>query len=397
MPTQTRRRPDSAALCVSLTRRPPESFFRTLARPRARASSEISRRAGGSGAARVPNFVFNSSNSEGRASNLTFTPRAENPSDRARRLFALLRGVSAATMAHEISATRILSFAPELTTRMTPPTRSAIVVAHPGHEVRLHGWLERERPLVLVLTDGSGREGRSRIGSTTSYLEKFGARQGCVFGRFTDLEVYRAVLARDSSVFTSLCDELADAFVAEGVGAVVGDASEGYNSTHDICRLVVNAAVELASRALGRAVSNYDFPVVARPDHCPAPLRARAVWLRLDDETFARKLSAAREFYPELFAEVETAARGRGANTLSDFLEQNDRRESATALEGLEVFRVECLRPVVRGESSDARTPFYETHGERQVRARHYERVIRLGEHMRPLAEAPCEHVGRSR
>ncbi|PYT01250.1 MAG: hypothetical protein DMF65_07865 [Acidobacteria bacterium] len=94
-------------------------------------------------------------------------------------------------MAHEISARRILSFAPELTTRMTPPTPSAIVVAHPGHEVRLHGWLERERPLVLILTDGSGREGRSRIASTTRYLEKFGARRGRVFGRFTDLEVYR--------------------------------------------------------------------------------------------------------------------------------------------------------------------------------------------------------------
>ena len=57
----------------------------------------------------------------------------------------------------------------------------------------------------------------------------------------------------------------------------------------------------------------------------------------------------------------------------------------------------DLLRPAVRGgESSDARAPFYETHGERQVRAGHYERVIRLGEHMRPLAEALCEHVERS-
>src|SRR5207302_1404403 len=31
---------------------------------------------------------------------------------------------------------------------------SALLVAHPGHELRVHGWLERERPLVFVLTDG---------------------------------------------------------------------------------------------------------------------------------------------------------------------------------------------------------------------------------------------------
>ncbi|PYT01249.1 MAG: hypothetical protein DMF65_07860 [Acidobacteria bacterium] len=154
----------------------------------------------------------------------------------------------------------------------------------------------------------------------------------------------------------------------------------------------------MAARSDERPIANYDFPVVARPDHCPAPLRALSLWLRLDDETFARKLAAAREFYPELFAEVETAAQGRGENTLSHFLEHSDRHESETALEGLEVFSVECLRPAVRGgESSDARAPFYETHGERQVRAGHYERVIRLREHVRPLADALDEHVERSR
>ncbi|PYS79387.1 MAG: hypothetical protein DMF66_02925 [Acidobacteria bacterium] len=301
-------------------------------------------------------------------------------------------------MAHEISSTRILSFVPELTTRMTPPTRSAIVVAHPGHEVRLHGWLERERPLVLVLTDGSGREGRSRISSTTRYLEKLGARRGRVFGRFTDLEVYRAVLARDFPVFTSLCDELADAFVAEGVSAVVGDASEGYNSTHDLCRLVVNVAVELAARSDERPIANYDFPVVARPDHCPAHLRARALWLRLDDETFARKLSAAREFYPALAAETADALQGRGDERVSGHFKLKDDEHAATDLDGLDTFRVECLRPVSHGDAPfESRVPFYELQGEMRVAEGLYEQVIRFGEHMRPLAEALCEHVERRR
>jgi hypothetical protein len=40
---------------------------------------------------------------------------------------------------------------------MTFHDMAAVVVTHPGHEVRIHGWLERERSLVFVLTDGAGR------------------------------------------------------------------------------------------------------------------------------------------------------------------------------------------------------------------------------------------------
>ena len=35
-----------------------------------------------------------------------------------------------------------------------------LFVAHPGHELCVHGWLEIARPKVFVLTDGSGRSGR---------------------------------------------------------------------------------------------------------------------------------------------------------------------------------------------------------------------------------------------
>ncbi|HEU4595091.1 MAG TPA: hypothetical protein VFS10_07955, partial [Pyrinomonadaceae bacterium] len=177
---------------------------------------------------------------------------------------------------------------------------AAVVVAHPGHEVRIHGWLERERPRVFILTDGSGRAGQPRIASTSRYLEKFGLRPAPLYGRFTDLEIYAALLRRDYELFVSLSEELADAFVAEGISRVVGDASEGYNTTHDVCRLLTDAAVEMARRSESREVESYDYPVVRRPDHCHESRRAAAVWLHLDEETFGRKLAAAFEFYPEL-------------------------------------------------------------------------------------------------
>jgi len=273
---------------------------------------------------------------------------------------------------------------------------AAVVVAHPGHEVRLHGWLERERPQVFILTDGSGRAGQPRIASTSRYLEKFGLRPARVYGRLTDLEVYAALLARDHGLLLSLCEELADAFVAGGVTRVVADASEGYNTTHDVCRLVADAAVELARRACGREVRSYDYPVVRRPDHCPEPRRAGAVWLHLDEETFGRKLSAAFEFYPELAAETREALGGRGHEAAVRHFDLHADEHAATDLSGLDMFRVECLRPVSAGDPPfDGEVPFYEQRGESKVAEGLYGRVIRYREHLAPLADALRRHVER--
>jgi hypothetical protein len=153
---------------------------------------------------------------------------------------------------------------------------AALVIAHPGHEARLRGWVERARPRVFVVTDGSGRGGVSRIGETARALKETGA------------------------------------------------------------------------------LSDY---------------------LKLM----------------------------RGGDAANDANDMND----AAVSSGLDLFRVECLRPVngrangasssslMSSSSSSAAKPFYELHSERQVVAGHYERVIHYREHLLPLANALCEHVGR--
>jgi hypothetical protein len=279
---------------------------------------------------------------------------------------------------------------------MTFKHPAAVVVAHPGHEVRIHGWLERERPTVFILTDGAGRAGRPRIAATTEYLKRFGMPPGRLFGQFTDTEIYRRVLARDLDSFVRLSEELAEAFVASGVECVTGDASEGYNTSHDIARLLTNAAVEMARRGDGREVANYDFPVVNRPDHCPAHLREGAAWLRLDDEAFGRKLDAAFEFYPELAAETRDALDGRGQERVVEYFDLTHDEHAATDLSGLDMFRVECLRPATPAAAPfESERPFYELQGERKVAEGFYAEVIRYGDHLRPIADALRENVER--
>ena len=293
--------------------------------------------------------------------------------------------------------------------------RAALVVAHPSHELRVHGWLEQTKPYVCVLTDGAGRSGEPRLSRTTEVLSRCGATAGAIYGRLTDLEVYAAILDGDAKLFGDRVEELAQAFVEEQIDYVVGDAAEGYSVTHDICRIMIGAAIELAERAYGHRVANFDFLVVGPPDECPSELRDEAIWLRLDDDIFDRKVKAALAYTPKLATDVEAALAGapfRGVRRFSEpqLAGEVDVELSGTVLEELETrpilkaqlrdmldgvpieaFRVECLRPVGNDSGTGWTTnnpPFYELYGEKLVAAGRYERVIRFQEHMLPLAQA---------
>lgn len=250
---------------------------------------------------------------------------------------------------------------------------AVLVVAHPGHELRVYGWLKVARPTVFVLTDGSGRSGKSRMGSTLQVLEETGSRPGAICGRLTDRELYGSLLRLEFKVFVGLAAELAAELSDERLDAVVADSAEGYNPAHDVCRTIVNTAVELANRKRLRPISNFDFPVTSRPDVYAESLQSRSLCLQLDNETFERKIAAARR-YVDLKMDVEDA--------FNRF--------------GVEAFRTEYLRPFEVSVSPErGMSPLYEKYGEARVGAGHYATVIRYREHIYPLERAMAEYVER--
>ena len=113
---------------------------------------------------------------------------------------------------------------------MPPPLsdscNAAVVVAHPGHELVIHHYLERHRPLYLCLTDGSGGKGQSRLASTSRLLQGVGASRGPIYGRFSDKEVYRILLDGRVDVFVDLVNELAGSLIDADIQCVTGDAME---------------------------------------------------------------------------------------------------------------------------------------------------------------------------
>ena len=232
----------------------------------------------------------------------------------------------------------------------------------------VHGWLEVVRPLVFVLTDGSGHSNQSRLGSTTKVLERAGAKTGSLYGHLTDAAAYAAILNHDFEVFINFASELSAAFVNEQIDLVAGDALEGYNPMHDVCRLVINAAVSAARGTHGHDIANLEFSLVDQTAGCPEPPGAEEIRMQLDEGALSRKISAARG-YAELSGEVSSAL-GKGS---------------------VEAFRLERLRPAdleSRASRGNEKPPFYEEYGEKQVAAGYYTRVLRYSEHIAPLAEA---------
>src|SRR5439155_2230737 len=143
--------------------------------------------------------------------------------------------------------------------------RVALVMAHPGHELRIHGVLERVRPWAYVLTDGSGPGSHGRVFSTTRVLEQAGARRGEIYSPFTDASLYQFLLDRRFDVLCRLADDLAESLARHDIRAVLGDASECYNPAHEVCRLLIDAAIRLVARRGAVRPANYDFLLVGRP------------------------------------------------------------------------------------------------------------------------------------
>jgi len=254
---------------------------------------------------------------------------------------------------------------------ISPDKKTALVIGHPGHELRVFHWLEITQPAVFVLTDGSGRSGISRLSSTTRILEQVGASRGSLYGPLTDGAAYDAILNQEFGVFIGLMRRLARSLIDDGVTCVVGDALEGYSPTHDVCRLLTGAAVEIVQNTTGRAVEYFEFLLDGRPDSAMTS-PDQDLRLDLDDEAFARKIAAAQS-YRELESEINEA------------ITRNQ----------LDAFRVECLSRVPNRplDFAPEHKPYYELYGEQKVSSGHYTHVIRHREHLIPLTHALWREV----
>ena len=123
-----------------------------------------------------------------------------------------------------------------------------LIVAHPGHELQLFNWMERERPIVFILSDGSGGAQNSRLDYSVSAIRAAGATLIEGSGQRSDREWYAAILAGNIAAFTETADTIAAAALTTHAQTVVADAADGYNPLHDLCQAIASLVVARIAR-----------------------------------------------------------------------------------------------------------------------------------------------------
>lgn len=247
---------------------------------------------------------------------------------------------------------------------------SALIVAHSGHELFVSAWLRRSRPLVFILTDGSGRKSAPRVETSRCIVKSVGGRAGSVFGRCSDQAIYRAVIGRDLALFAGLAAEISQALADAGIRQVVFDAYERQYLSHDLCHIIASAAVAQAENLSGTAIHRLVYPMFGYFGQRRQTGAGDAVGFELDDEGLEWKIRSARSFPdPALQKEVDDLIAQRGRDGL--------RREALLPTDPQSGF-----------EDPEIDPPRYEAHGEKLVAQGHYGEVIRYREHVAPLAAA---------
>jgi hypothetical protein len=250
-------------------------------------------------------------------------------------------------------------------------SRSLLVIAHPGHELRVFNWLQQRRSGVFILTDGSGSADEGRMDETELLLRAVSASRVGWLESYADKEVYRLMLEGQAGPFTDLVRELARYIVAHEIEEIVGDMIEGYNPSHDLCRNLINAAVELAALMGHKTGRNLAFALVGNPNPVGKGVQPLEV-IRLDDAALEQKCAASMN-YSALRHEVELALRSFG--------------KKAFATEAF-------YDATVLGDEPSTIPPYYESYGEKQVASGRYDRVIRFHTHVKPLVAAIRKELG---
>jgi hypothetical protein len=240
--------------------------------------------------------------------------------------------------------------------------RAMLIVAHPGHELRLLGWMQAARPLVQVLTDGTGAGDACRLAATAQVLTECGASAGRVFGAIADHALYSDVLQHQPSRLAAALDAMVEEAIDHDIELVVADPAEGYNPAHDLCRVLADLVAILVEQQTGRRLFSlaYDLTEWESADGC----EERILW-PVSETTHCRK--------------VELAAGFPGV-----------REDAAAAIAALGEahFRNERFWRVPMGGARLPDRPAYEAFGERRVAAGRYGQVLRYADHVRPMVEA---------
>jgi hypothetical protein len=231
-----------------------------------------------------------------------------------------------------------------------------LIIAHPGHELRLFAWMERERPLVFILSDGSGGAQSSRLDHSVSGIRAVGATLIEGSGQRSDREWYAAILAGDISAFTHVADAIIAAALTTQAPLVVSDAVDGYNPLHDLCQAIAGAVI-------ARIARHSKAPKFLVSPATPHAMGTRSIAWKLEDEAVRRK---------RLAISANTPLAEESARLLAEVPDA--------------LYTEQLLVPTF--DWPENWTPEWEAFGRKRVQQRRFAVPITYRDHVLPIAKA---------
>lgn len=189
-------------------------------------------------------------------------------------------------------------------TAVIPAPRPALFIAHPGHELRVYGWIRRTRPACMILTTGS-RSGadRSRLNASAEILAIAGADRSELFGDTLDRDLYAVVLAGDIAPFLRWKKTAVEILVKHRPQQLVVDGWQLYSVAHDLTHVMGRLAAQEAADKLGFPIQVLQYDVVPAQLAGPVQKGAGAFCVELSSDELAEKRAAIGR-YPDVEREV---------------------------------------------------------------------------------------------
>lgn len=202
-----------------------------------------------------------------------------------------------------------------------PEGEFALSIAHPGHELRLYGFMEQAKPFIFILTDGG-------LPGDTSRMEKTLANLGSIYGNtaiiakdkrdvlytikhkkpengeelfIKDYEILREIEEQKTDFFDFYIKKLANSLLFNKVDYVIMDAPDD-TKVHTVNTLLTHAAINLINEKTGKKISLYEFNV-SLPFN--TNLNEECIKIELDEEMTKRKIKYILFYHPDVFTELK--------------------------------------------------------------------------------------------
>lgn len=132
--------------------------------------------------------------------------------------------------------------------KRTPANSRRIAIVSPDPTcLRSHFiWIHEKKPVIHLLSSNFSCLNDELTGLLAD-LRSFGARPGCLFGRYQESGLREVLFLREHARIRVIAEELAEALLCDEIDQLVSPASDHFDVMTDCCRIIADTAVALAA------------------------------------------------------------------------------------------------------------------------------------------------------